>query len=441
MQELFSKVREENEFLDRYLEFVEETESPRIFHVWCALAGIGACLGRRIYLQFGPKPLFANLYAILVGPPASRKSTAMDIMQDLLQSSTRVRFAPDDTNGQRQGMIKSFNEFAEENDDEDRDILNGVDIANGISVEALSQIDMGKLPDSRDKQVIVAFADEFSSLIGINNRAMITFLGRVFDGKRYQYQLKSENTVLEHPLLSIIAGTTPTDLSNAMPAEASGQGFMSRIIFIHGNKKYKELDDPPLLPVVLKKNIKKELHYFSYEAAGEFSKHKAAVDLLKIIYGKDINLNDTRFVYYQERRFTHIQKIAMILAISRHSNIITDKDVLLADAILSTTEIHMPDALGEYGLSPIASAKQKMLEFIVASKAPVHKTTIRTLMHRDMKLTDIANSLNDLCSAGKIKEVTTDHGPAYMARPKAIEDIEDILPFLAADEEKKETIQ
>lgn len=440
MQELFSKVRQENEFLDKYLEFVEETESPRIFHVWCALGGIGACLGRRIYLQFGSKPLFANLYVVLVGPPASRKTTAMDIVQDLLQSSTRVRFAPDDTDGKRQGMIKALNEYAENNDNEDEDILAGLDIANGISVETLSQIDVGKLPDSRDKQVLVAFADEFSSLIGLNNRAMITFLGRTFDGKRYQYQLKTENTILENPLLSIIAGTTPTDLSNAMPVEASGQGFMSRIVFVYGNKKYKNLSDPPSLSENLKKVIKKELRYFSYDVAGEFTKSKDAVALLDSIYKKDINLNDVRFVYYQERRYTHIQKIAMVLATSRHSTIITDKDVILADTILAATEVHMPDALGEYGLSPIASAKQKMLEFIVASKAPVHKGTIRTLMRRDMKLTDISNSLDELENAGKIKAVTTEHGAAYMAKPKAIEDIEDVLPFLMEEKEGK-TIQ
>ena len=38
-------------WLDRYLDLVAETESPREFHFWCAMAGLGHVLGRRVWLD------------------------------------------------------------------------------------------------------------------------------------------------------------------------------------------------------------------------------------------------------------------------------------------------------------------------------------------------------------------------------------------------------
>ena len=95
----------DNKFLKLYLTYVEETESPRIFHIWAALSCISACLGRRAKFPFGIGPIYANSYIALVGPPATRKSTVTSIATKLLKAATTIRFAPDDTGGQRQGII------------------------------------------------------------------------------------------------------------------------------------------------------------------------------------------------------------------------------------------------------------------------------------------------------------------------------------------------
>src|SRR5262245_35982101 len=97
-----------NDFLNLYMELVEHTESPRVFHVWSALTGVAACMGRKTWLPWVDGQLFSNVYVLLVGSPASRKSTAMKIMEKRLKKSTGVRFAQDDCGGKRQGLVSAM---------------------------------------------------------------------------------------------------------------------------------------------------------------------------------------------------------------------------------------------------------------------------------------------------------------------------------------------
>jgi len=47
----FDKLR--NQFLRRHLDYVEMTEPPKLFHTWSALAAVGACMGRHVWLAPG----------------------------------------------------------------------------------------------------------------------------------------------------------------------------------------------------------------------------------------------------------------------------------------------------------------------------------------------------------------------------------------------------
>jgi len=102
----------ETAYLNEYLRMVEDTESPRIFHIWAAVFAVSAALGRRCWLPFGVFDVYPNHYILLVGTPGTRKSTAASLTRKLLKASTGVRFAPADTGGQRQGLINAL--FGEE---------------------------------------------------------------------------------------------------------------------------------------------------------------------------------------------------------------------------------------------------------------------------------------------------------------------------------------
>src|SRR3546814_10218402 len=55
-------------FLNHYMAMVEDTESPRLFHLWSAITGAAAALGRRCFFQLGPITVY----------PKDRKSTRLN---------------------------------------------------------------------------------------------------------------------------------------------------------------------------------------------------------------------------------------------------------------------------------------------------------------------------------------------------------------------------
>lgn len=397
-------------FLDKYLEFVEYTESPRVFHVWSAISGVAACMARHAWLPFGNSSMYANNYVLLVGPPGVRKSTAINTIEKLLRRGGKVRFAPADTGGARQGLIKAIRGADQKSDQEvlQETILNRI---NEINVEDVADISL----NLTDAQTMYVCASEFATFIGINQLDMITFLTKMWDGEPYEYQVKAETHTIHTPLLSILGGTTPSIIAQALPHSAVGGGFMSRVLFVFANKKHRRIAFPNPPNRQLEDELAAYLREITTKIDGPMKLSKLAHDALEQLYEHKVNISDPRFIYYMERRYTHLIKTAMSFAAMRLSMVIEVADIQNAQTVLSSTEEFMVDALGEFGLSPLGAAKQKMLEFIEHSApSPIALSTLNAVMKRDMKTVDLANSLAELCNAGKIKKITTDYGDAYV---------------------------
>ena len=424
------KIQLGHEFLDIYLRYVEETESPRIFHIWCALSGIGACLGRRVSLPFGADPLYANMFAVLTGPPGARKSTAINYAKKRLEAATKIRFAPDDTAGKKQGLIAAIKGL------DNKQTLNGALDAAGVVAQLENAIDDQINIDVRDRYTMFAVQGEFTTFIGNNQNEFLTFLTKLFDGEPYTYTLKNEETTLGNSLLSILGATTPTNLEDALPKAAIGQGFMSRIVLVHATKKYKRKPKPEPPPEVETKLVEKIYNELFYRFEGQFRIEPKADEMLEAIYGEDVDFADPRFIYYLERRYTHLLKLCMVLAASRKDLTITVKDVKVARQILGATEKTMPDALGEFGLSPVAAAKQKVVEFLQHANAPVLESIIWAFTQRDMRRLDFMNMLHDLTNAGKVHRVDTNEGPAYLYNSNDTETVSLMVDELLAEEDK-----
>lgn len=399
-----------DQFLQAYLQYTEHTEPPKMFHIWAALSGIAACMSRHVWLETGIGNMYGNMYVLLVGPPGTRKSTAINLAVALMRDNTQVKFAPEDTSGQRQGLIAAM---VGEEDTLDADLAM-LDVADEIT-----QITMlGKIPmslNSADVHSMHVVASEFGIFIGQNNLDLTRFLLKMWDGENYTYRLKTSECNLQNPLLNLIGGTTPTEISTLLPPEAMGQGFMSRIILTYSPNKYKKL---PLSKVKLDVKIKPKLvevyTWVSNAMQGPMTMSSEAESYLDSIYMDDIRIQDSRFIYYTERRHTHLLKLCMALAAANKRYVVELCDAEQAEAILSYTEESMPEALGEYGLSPLATAKQRMAEFIQHAKGPVTDRVLWIVMQRDIKLIDFRNALSEMINAGKIIQIDTKLGKAFI---------------------------
>lgn len=412
-------MRFNNQFLDTYLDYVEETESPRIFHIWAALAGVSAAMGRRVWFDIGLGPIWPNMYTVLVGPPATRKTMSMKIMRSLLQKSTGVKLAPADTCGQKQGLIAAL----QGTDDLEEGLTDALETAiNSASLTGLSGEDVIKVIetqhiDLREKHVMFACAEELNMFLGTNSLDMLTFLLKMWDGDDYDYKLKSSNMVLKNPLMNLFGCTTPAMIAESMPAAAMGQGFTSRMIFVYCHDKHGSFPRGSLKAELEPKLC--EVYSTAFNSfAGKMGETKSAASFLDDLHDYQPAISDPRFLHYVQRRKMHMIKLAMALAAARMSMEVDLQDMELAHTILCATEPAMSDALGEYGLSPLAASKQRLVEFIVAAREPITVNVLWAVMHKEMKRADFVSCLADLTNAGKIQMVHTKDGPAYVEKLK-----------------------
>ena len=89
------------DFISSYLEHTSDTEAPMLFHRWSAISIIAATLGRQMYFQLGHFRINPNLYIMIMGEAASRKSTAIKIAKKLLVKSGYSNIAANKTSKEK----------------------------------------------------------------------------------------------------------------------------------------------------------------------------------------------------------------------------------------------------------------------------------------------------------------------------------------------------
>jgi Protein of unknown function (DUF3987) len=400
---------ERHEFLEAYLQYTHNTESPRLLHIWAALSAVSACLGRRCWFESG-RPIWPNMYVVFSGLPGGRKSSAIDNVTELLKKVTSIRFSPDDTGGQRQGLIKAMTTVGEGKDDKEEyeQMLRDLERAqnpetfaemNGHTSHVVDKLKKVKF-DIRDPHSMYIASGELKSFIGENNSQMLTFLLRMWDGGSYKYELRNTEYEIEDGLLGILGATTPSELALMIPPSAMGSGFTSRIIFVYAGQRTRNIPrwslDRSVEPFLLR--VFEELFA---NVNGGFRETPEAAAAYDDIYMRGITIKDPRFLSYIERRHTHLQKASLALAASRGSTTVGVEDIYLADQLLMVTEETMPEALGEYGMNKASIAKQKLVEFINSIEVPIPIPALYSMMSRDMTQIDFRNTITELTNGRK----------------------------------------
>lgn len=279
-----------------------------------------------------------------------------------------------------------------------------------------------------DKHHLAAAASEFSRFIGQNNLSMMDFLVERYDGEDYEYKTRTSNIVMKKTLMNMLAATTPTSLNNSLPPAAGGQGFLSRMVLVYGAKKYKSIPRPKAPPENLVSRIKDRLGDIYHNHHGPFKETKDGLAFSEGLYGWDIGISDSRFAFYDERRYTHLLKLAMVLAATRVGElVITRSDYEEAHRILAATELGMSEALGEFGMNPMAVLKQEILDQLRAEMGPLAMQTVIAMFHRDASSRDIAEVVNDLIRVGQLKISQGRNGQSLVSAVFTKQDTEDAM--------------
>lgn len=340
---------------------------------------LGAFLGRQYNFKLGHFDIYTNLYVMLIGEPAARKSTSIKIAKKIIQLAGYDKVSADKTSPE-QFLI----DLAENNSESDNILDSNLWGGEGSGVS----------------EMYVA-SDEFNNFIGINNINFISLLGDLWDwnGKPYKNKFKNgKNEEIPNPTISILGGNTAASFSRAFPPEVIEQGFFSRLLLIQSSPTGKKITFPEIPNEKDTKELVAHLQHIKNIVHGVAELSTTAKYLLDKIYKSGItDVDDPRFYTYNNRRFPHLLKLCLVVSASRGSNKLEEQDIIYANTILTHAEHHMPKAMGEFGFTKNGEVVNRLMGILSTTHKPLDTKDLWRSLQRDMtnpkELTDMLHSL------------------------------------------------
>jgi len=383
------------DLFDLYFAYRKDTEPPPIFHRWAITACFGAWMGRQVWIPFGSSRIFPTQYVMFVGDPGSRKTTAINMAVNILRSAGYSQFS-----AQRTSKEKFLLDLAGEEDEGQKTYAS--------PQAALDDISLLDTSSGEPREVFIN-ADEFNNFMGPGNLEFQSILGELWDWDNtdvgYKYRLKNSKSLeICQPTVSILAGNTPSNFALCFPPASVGQGFMSRLILIHGEGTGRKITFPEEPPVQMKENLLRQMLAAKAKLHGAMILDPEARHILDMMYKTWPELEDTRFKHYSTRRFTHLLRLCIVYACARLSQTIQPLDVIRANTVLAYAETLMPKALGELGKSKNSEAANKIMQALFSTKKPLDTQQLWAIVRSDLdKPADLSQVIANLQYAGQIQ--------------------------------------
>jgi len=367
---------------------------------------ISTCLQRRIFLQSYERPLFPNLYVVLVGPPGIGKGIVITPIAEILKAhklhkktaATPAAFGQLDEAGKRLLAIKMDLEEAIEKNMQASKIEEPMlfpvapdDITYEKLVEKTAQ-SIRRIRISEPNQMapsgyyghcsIAVCLEEMATLFKRNSEKVLKFLLKAFDSGDYTYETISRGqSKIKNNCLSLLAGTTPGQIKEMLDERIVDDGWSGRTIFVYADRPRRyTFGIADFSPAQLEAKQLLIKHVGDLGALYGLVKYSPeAYDFLvdyfvtsweKVEKNKDIRL----FPYYQ-RKNIHVPKLALAVHFSeveilyRDGKPICDMtlnlwDVKRALELTESIEPKMHLALNFKKRNPLAEASDAIIELL-----------------------------------------------------------------------------
>lgn len=379
-------------FFSKYIQYVGESEVPTSYTRWSAIVGIGSLLDKSTWIEFGTSQIYSNQYVMLIGSAGARKGTAIKGVKKILSNAGVENFSAERTSKEKFLMDLSG--------EEEGPFVHGMQ--DNILERNLGFTD----PTSTTTHPMNIYVDEANDFFGHGNIEFLSILGSLWDWPTdtpYQNRIKTGKSIsISSPSVSIIAGNTPTGFATGFPPEIIGQGFFSRLLLVYGEPNGKRITFPRTPSVSETAEIVKEFQRVRMDCSGALGFTDTAERLLDNIYKGTVNSADSRFDSYFNRRFTHLLKLCIICAASRHVRVISESVVIESNTYLTYIESLMPKALGEFGRARNSDVTHKILSLIEAHDGVTLKQIMKCASADLDKTSDIGDILRKLSGAEKI---------------------------------------
>lgn len=332
-------------WLKSFLEYAEQAESPIDYLRWVGLATLSGAAQRKVYMDMELYYVMSNMYVTLVGPPGSKKSTAIRQGRKLLQKIPSIALTSDAPSVA--GLMEEFTELTGTN---------------------------------KEHQSLNAFVYELSSLYENAKETMHGFLTAIYDGDT-DYIKRTRVGGKEHipfPWLNLIAGTTPTWLGDNLSKAAIEGGLVARNIYVYSGERILKTPRPQRSPRLekLKEDLIHDLAHIS-QLRGEFTFEKYAGEwydawyldrndeTYKRLVGPYVSrfprITDNRTSGYYERKAIHVIKVAMAVSLAEKDELVlTFENIQVALALLESVEAGMVRAFSSVGGNTYANDLERI---------------------------------------------------------------------------------
>lgn len=363
-------------FLDMYIDYTKETESPPDFHLWCGIYIASIALGRKCLIDMNAFQVYPNFYILLLARSGEKKSIPVILAKKFLNSQ------------------------------EPRPNL----IAQKLTPEAL--IDAMRIQEVNDKATI--YREKHEGHVVVDE--MVLFLNRstydnglaglmlnFFDADEFEYKTKGGGSQkLNDIFFSVLAATTPEQIPDIIPEKAIGGGLTSRFLIVTTQQRQPRVPVPKLLKITDK--LKRAYDRLSM-LNGIFTFEKKALDHYTEAYmnwGNHPFSRDPTLSGYANRKFTHLFKVAMVVTACRtYDTKISYADYLRAEEVVNGLEANLPFIMNVITSTPqgqVMSQVMRLIEAGVKSKKELVK-----FMSNKITVHELDTLLDTLEQGGRIR--------------------------------------
>ena len=330
-------------WIESYVDYASNLESAPIFRRWAAIGIVAAALEQKVFLQTSA-PLYPNLYIFLVGHPGVGKTRTIMSAAKFYRQLPEPHLAP--TSMSMASLVDSL-----------------VDAKRTV-------INLPNPPLEYNSMLICA--DELSAFMHKFDDEIIGGLTTFYDVTAPYSQRRRGNDLrilIKHPQLSILSGTTPSNLIKFMPENAWDQGFTSRVLMVFSDERIVSDDFFAATERDLPSDMLHDLNLIN-SLSGQFSAtedYRDAINNWRKL-GQPPVPNHPKLLHYNTRRLAHLLKLSMVAAVDCGNQLLLTKEIFnRAMGWLLEAEVHMPDIFKAGGTGADSKAMDEIYHYVLAS--------------------------------------------------------------------------
>lgn len=380
-----SALRKCQSWIESFIEYSSNLESAEIFRRWAAINTIGAVMEQKVHIWTNG-PLYPNLYIFLVGHPGVGKTRTIMAARSFVSDLADFHIAP--TSMTMAALVDCL-----------------VEAKRSVMSDAMVPFDFHSLSIFADE--LGAFMHNFDpELIG----GLTTFYDVVVPYGQHR-RGKDIRIKIKNPQLSILSGTTPSNLMKFMPEGAWDQGLTSRIIMIFSDERIIgdifAVRDRTLPKDMLSDIAKIHALQGAFAVTEDF---KVAINQWRE-KGQQPVPNHPKLLHYNSRRLAHLFKLCMISSADKgDSLLLTMEDFHRAMTWLLEAEMLMPEIFKAGAIHADAKTMDEIYHFLLVGggEKGLAEHQVMNFAKERLPIYSCHNAIKVLESSGLIKSIGVD---------------------------------